>query len=318
MRAVQVGEFGGPEVLKVVDLPEPVPADGQLLVKVNRAGINYADTDQTENSFPSPQKLPFVPGFEVVGRAQDGRRVVALSVDGAYAEYALADERLAFDVPDGVSDAAALALVLQGVTAWHLLRTSSRMRPGESVLVMSAAGGVGSLAVQLAKLWGAGRIIGTASSADKRDLAVELGVDVAIDASPTEGLTERIIEANNGKPVDIVLEMTGGEVFDATLGALAGFGRLVASGSASRTTRPPVLPSKLMANSTSVVGFFLPDCFHRPPMMREPMDELFAMVADGRLVPQLGGDYALTDVVQAHEDLRSRKTVGKLVLDPAR
>ncbi|WP_337960541.1 quinone oxidoreductase family protein [Kutzneria chonburiensis] len=168
MRAVQVSEFGGPEVLKVVELPKPVPAEGQLLVKVDRAGINYADTHQAENSYLSQQKLPFIPGGEIVGHTEDGRRVVALSAGGGYAEYALTHESLAFEVPDGVSDAAALALIVQGTTAWHLLRTSSHMQVGESVVVISAAGGVGTLAVQLAKLWGAGRVIGTASSDGKR------------------------------------------------------------------------------------------------------------------------------------------------------
>jgi NADPH:quinone reductase len=318
VRAVQVSEFGGPEVLTVVDLPKPVPSEGQSLVRVDRAGINYADTHQTENSYLAEQTLPFVPGGEIVGRTEDGRRVVALSAGGGYAEYALAHKHLAFDVPDGVSDAAALALIVQGATAWHLLRTSAHMTMGESVLVISAAGGVGTLAVQLAKLWGAGRVIGTASSAEKRDLAVELGADVAIDAEPTADLTDRIIAANNGNRVDIVLEMTGGAVFDASLRALASFGRLVAYGAASRTSGSPVEPRKLMAHSKSLIGFWLQDCFREPGMMHEAMDELFELVAAGKLVPRLGGDYALSDVAQAHLDIRSRKTVGKLVLDPSK
>jgi len=318
VRAVQVSEFGGPEVLKVVDLPTPVPADGQLLVKVDRAGINYADTHQAENSYLSEQTLPFVPGGEIVGRTEDGRRVVALSSGGAYAEYAVAHPSLAFDVPDGVSDAAALALIVQGATAWHLLRTSTHMQAGESVVVISAAGGVGTLAVQLAKLWGAGRVIGTASSDGKRGLAVDLGADVAIDAEPEDTLAQRLIEANNGKRVDIVLEMTGGGVFDASLSALDSFGRIVAYGAASRTMGSPVVLNKLMAHSKSVVGFWLQDCFRRPGMMRDAMNELFGLVATNKLKPLLGGDYALSDAAQAHIDIRSRKTVGKLVLDPSK
>jgi NADPH2:quinone reductase len=318
VRAVQVSEFGGPEVLKVVELPKPVPAAGQLLVKVDRAGINYADTHQAENSYLSQQSLPFIPGGEIVGHTEDGRRVVALSAGGGYAEYALTHESLAFEVPDGVSDAAALALIVQGTTAWHLLRTSSHMQVGESVVVVSAAGGVGTLAVQLAKLWGAGRVIGTASSDGKRGLAVDLGADVAIDAEPTDTLTERLIEANGGKRVDIVLEMTGGGVFDASLSALDSFGRLVAYGAASRTTGSPVAPNKLMAHSKSVIGFWLQDCFRRPGMMKDAMNELFGLVATAKLKPLLGGDYALSDAAQAHIDIRSRKTVGKLVLDPSK
>ena len=233
MRAIQITEFGGPEVLQLTDLPAPVPVDGQVLIDVSRAGVNYADTHQAENSYLAPATLPLVPGAEVVGRTADGRRVVALLEGGGYAQQAVAWETLTFDVPDAVSDGQALALVLQGTTAWHLLRTSSHLAPGETVVVHAAAGGVGTLAVQLAKAWGAGRVIATASSQAKRDLAIELGADVAVDPEP-DGLKDRLREANGGRGVDVVLEMTGGPVFDASLSALAPFGRLVVYGMASR------------------------------------------------------------------------------------
>ncbi len=189
MRAVQITEFGGPEVLKVSDIEEPVAGDGQVLITVDRAGINYADTHQVENSYLSKTELPLIPGGEVVGHTADGRRVVALVGSGGYAEKAVAHAPYVFDVPEGVSDGQALALVLQGTTAWHLLKTSTHLQPGESVLVHAGAGGVGSLAVQLAKLWGAGRVIATASSEDKRKQVLELGADAAIDgdAGRSEG-----------------------------------------------------------------------------------------------------------------------------------
>ncbi|HEY0615936.1 MAG TPA: zinc-binding dehydrogenase, partial [Kribbella sp.] len=209
MRAVQITEFGGPEVLEVRDVEEPVPGEGQVLITVDRAGVNYADTHQVENSYLSKAELPLIPGGEVVGHTPDGRRVVALVGSGGYAEKAVAHAPYVFDVPEGVSDGDALALVLQGTTAWHLLKTSTHLKPGESVLVHAGAGGVGSLAVQLAKLWGAGRVIATASTEDKRKQVLDLGADAAIDGEP-EGLKDRIIDANNGKPVDIVLEMVGG------------------------------------------------------------------------------------------------------------
>src|SRR5215213_9727640 len=160
MRAIQISEFGGPQVLTMVDLPEPVPREGQVLIDVARAGVNYADTHSADDSYLAPTTLPFVPGGEVVGRTPDGRRVVALLAgSGGYAEQALAHASVVFDLPDAVDDVTALALVLQGTTAWHLLRTSSRLSPGESVVVHAAAGGVGSLAVQLARTFGAGRVI---------------------------------------------------------------------------------------------------------------------------------------------------------------
>ncbi|MDX3071436.1 zinc-binding alcohol dehydrogenase family protein [Streptomyces sp. NPDC088354] len=317
MRAIQITEFGGPEVLRQVELPDPVPGPGQLLVEVTSAGVNYADTHMVENSYLSKATLPLVPGAEVAGRTPDGRRVVALTDNGGYAEKAVVEEYLAHDIPEGVSDGQALALVVQGLTAWHLLRTSARMAEGESVVVHAAAGGTGSLAVQLAKAFGAGRVIATASSKEKRDLALELGADVALDGAP-EGLKERLTEANGGKKVDIVLEMTGGPVFDASLAALAPFGRLVAYGLASRVPPTPVQAAQLMGRSRAVVGFWLMHCLGRPGMYREPMAELLAMTAEGRLRPQAGGVYPLSEVARAHEDLRARRTYGKLTLDAAR
>ncbi|MDX6356757.1 MAG: NADPH:quinone reductase [Streptomyces sp.] len=317
MRAIQITEFGGPEVLREAELPDPVPGPGQLLVDVSTAGVNYADTHTVENSYLSRSSLPMVPGAEVVGRTADGRRVVALTDGGGYAEKALVQEDLAHDVPDDVSDAQALALVVQGVTAWHLLRTSGRLVAGESVVVHAAAGGTGSLAVQLAREYGAGRIIATASTKEKRDLALELGADIAVDADPEE-LKDRLIEANGGRKVDIVLEMVGGPVFDASLAALAPFGRLVTYGMASRTPATPVQPAQLMGRSRSVVGFWLAHCLGRPGMYREPLAELLAMTAEGRLKPQVGEVYPLSEVARAHQDLRARRTVGKLVLDVAR
>ena len=169
--------------------------------------------------------------------------------------------------------------MLQGLTAWHLYRTCGRVAPGESVVVHSAAGGVGSLAVQLGRPLGAGRVIATASTEDKRALALELGADVAVDGA-AEGLTERLVEANLGKPVDVVFEMAGGAVFDASLAALAPFGRLVTYGIASGENNT-VRSGELMRRSRSVVGFWLMHCLGRPAMVDEALADLFARVRAG-------------------------------------
>src|SRR5919199_5568827 len=212
MRAIQVQEFGGPEVLRVVELPVPEPGEGEVLIRVSRAGINYADTHQRRNEYLAKAELPLIPGTEVAGVREDtGERVVALTGTGGYAEYATAPAPLVFPLPDDVDDATALALLVQGLTAWHLYRTSARVQAGESVVVHAAAGGVGSLAVQLGRPLGAGRVIATASSEEKRGLALELGADAAVDADP-EGMKDRLIEANEGRRVDIVFEMAGGRV----------------------------------------------------------------------------------------------------------
>jgi NADPH2:quinone reductase len=314
---VQISEFGGPEVLQLVELPDPVPGDGLEVVDVTAAGVNYADTHATDNSYLQAQQLPQVPGSEVAGRAADGRRVVSLVGSGGYAEKALAPAGLTFDVPDGVDDAAAVALLVQGLTAWHLLRTCARMAPGESVVVHAAAGGVGTLAVQLAKTWGAGRVIGVASSPDKQELAKSLGADVTVDAEAGD-MNAALREANDGRKVDIVLEMVGGTTFDGSLRALAPFGRLIVFGMASRTPPTPVAPASLMVGSKTVMGFWLVDCLGRPGMLAEPMAELLDMTASGALRPIVGGRYPLADARQAHEDMRARRTTGKVVLDPTR
>jgi NADPH2:quinone reductase len=174
---------------------------------------------------------------------------------------------------------------------------------------------VGSLAVQLAQLWGAGRVIATASGDDKRELALDLGADIAVDAT-SGNLTRDLRLANEGGSVDVVLEMSGGQVFDASLAALAPFGRLVTYGMASRQAPKPITSADLMARSRGVIGFWLAHCFSRPGMLAQPLAELFELVASGALRPVVGATYPLSQAHRAHQDLRSRRTVGKLVLDP--
>jgi NADPH2:quinone reductase len=314
MRAIQITEFGGPEVLVERELDDPVAPEGGVVLEVSSAGVNYADTHQAENSYLAPAQLPLVPGGEVVGTTPDGRRVVAL-LQGGYAEKAVAWPAAMWDVPDGVSDGQALALVLQGATAWHLLRTSAQLREGESVVVHAAAGGVGTLAVQLAKRFGAGRVIGVASSEEKRALAARLGADAVVD-SGAEDLTAALREANGGARVDVVLEMVGGSTFAQSLDALAPFGRLVHFGQAAREGAPKVDPGMLMGTSRGVIGFWLVHCLREPRMMQEAMENLLGAVAAGELEPVVGGEYPLADARRAHEDMRARRTTGKLVLRP--
>jgi NADPH:quinone reductase len=316
MRAIQMTEFGGPEVLKLTDLPMPEPGPEETLIKVSRSGVNFADTHTRTNSYVQKATLPLVPGGEVAGIREDtGERVVALVGTGGYAQYATAPKDLVFPIPDELDDGTALAMIVQGLTAWHLYRTSGRVADGESVVVHAAAGGVGSLAVQLGHPLGAGRVIATASSEDKRALALELGADAAIDPAP-EGLSERLIEANGGQPVDVVFEMSGGEVFDASYRALAPFGRIVTYGIA--TSQPnEVSTGSLLRHSRAVVGFYLFHCLSRPGMFAEALAELFARAARGELKVIVGNTYSLEQAAQAQIDLRERRTTGKLLLDPS-
>jgi NADPH2:quinone reductase len=316
MRAVQITEFGGPEVLRETDLPEPAAGDAEVLVKVSRAGLNFADTHSRENTYLARAQLPLVPGTEVAGtRVDTGERVVALTGTGGYAQYAVAPAAQTYPIPDGVDDGAALAIVVQGLTAWHLYATSARLRAGETVAVHAGAGGVGTLAVQLGRHFGAGRVVATASSAAKRALCVELGADAAVD-SAAAGMAERLIEANEGRRLDAVFEMAGGEVFAQSLRALAPFGRLVAYGTASG--QPPQLSTgELMHRSAAVVGFWLVHTLSSPAMSGEVIARLMEMVLAGTLEPVIGATYALGDAEQAHRDLAARTTTGKLLLDPS-
>jgi NADPH2:quinone reductase len=315
MRAVQVSEFGGPEVLEVVELPDPEPGDGEVVVEVARAGLNFADTHQRRDEYLAKAELPFVPGGEISGTTPDGRRVAALLTGGGYAERVAVPEAALVPVPDDVSDDQAAAILLQGLTARTMLRVSARMEEGDSVVVGAAGGGTGTLSVQLAKRFGAGRVIALASSEEKRELAMRLGADAAVD-NRAEDLKELIIEANGGERVDVVLEMAGGATFDACLSALAPFGRLVTFGIASGDSNT-VNTRKLMSTSRSVVGFWLMHLFTRPDELRAGIEELLAALAAGALEGVIGGVYPLADVGRAHEDLQGRGTTGKLLLDPS-
>jgi NADPH2:quinone reductase len=316
MRAIQQQEFGGPEVLELVELPTPEPGEGEILIRVSRAGMNFADTHQRRNDYLAAQQLPLVPGTEVAGVREDtGERVVALCGTGGYAEYATAPAALTLPIPEGVDDGTALALIVQGLTAWHLYRTSGRVARGESVVVVAAAGGVGSLAVQLGKPMGAGRVIALASTQAKRDLTLELGADVAIDTDP-EGLKERLIEANLGRQVDVVFEMAGGAVFDACLAALAPFGRLVVYGIASGEGNE-IHTRKLLGRSRAVVGFWLAHCIGKPAMIDEAIADLYGRAARGELRAVVGATYPLSEARQAQIDLAERRTMGKVLLDPS-
>ena len=316
MRAIQIEEFGGPEMMRLTDVPAPEPAAGEVVVEVARAGINFADTHVTRNDYLANQELPLIPGGEIAGRDADGRRVAALLANGGYAQKVAVNEAVLVPVPDQVSDDEAAALLLQGLTARSLLRISARLQEGESVVVQAAAGGTGSLAVQLAKRMGAGRVIGLASTEDKRELARRLGADATVD-SRADDLEAAILAANDGEPVDVVLEMSGGEAFEASLRALAPFGRLVTYGLASRQP-VEVRNVDLMRTSRSVVGFWLMHLFRRPQEVREGIAELLGAVAAKELEVVIGDVYPLSEAHRAHEDIAARRTHGKLLLDPSR
>jgi NADPH2:quinone reductase len=315
MKAIQIKEFGGPEVLEHVELPDPEPGEGEVLVEVARSGINFADTHATRDDYLAKQALPLIPGGEVSGRTEDGRRVAALLMNGGYAEKVAVHEAALIPIPDEVDDDQAAALLLQGLTAMALVQRCARIEEGETILVEAAAGGTGSLSVQLAKRAGA-KVIGLASSDEKRALVERLGADATIDSRSAD-LKDAILEANGGERVDAVLHMSGGDAFDAQLSALAPLGRMVVFGIASREQRD-VSTAALLRGSKAVIGFWLVHLLARRDLAAPMIGELLGAVAAGDLEVTVGDVYPLSEAARAHEDIIARRTTGKQLLDPSR
>jgi NADPH2:quinone reductase len=315
VKAIQIQQFGGPDVLELVEVDDPAPAEGEVLVEVARAGVNFADTHATRNDYLAEQSLPLVPGAEISGRTPDGRRVAALLGSGGYAERAVVPESLLIPVPDEVDDDQAAALLLQGLTAMALVKRCARIEPGETIVVEAAAGGTGTLAVQIAKRAGA-KVIGLASSEEKRGLCERLGADVTVD-SRADSLAAAIREANGGERVDAVLHMSGGDAFDAEMDVLAPLGRMVVFGIASREQRE-VSTAALLRGSKAVIGFWLLHLLARRELAAPMIGELLGAVAAGDLEVTVGGVYPLAEAARAHEDLISRRSSGKLLLDPSK
>lgn len=325
MKVIQLTEFGGPEVLKYTESDKPSPDKHEVLIKVSAAGVNYADTMRRQNKYLVETPLPFVPGSEVVGEVVEtgsevpkdvsvGSRVVALIGEGAYAEYAVANVRSLIPIPETLSDHEAVALPLQGLSAYHIIKTMGRLEHGETILIHAAAGGVGTLAVQLAKHFGAGSIIATASTEEKRNLALEMGADHAVDYTKDEWVQE-VLDLTDGKGADVALEMVGGKIFDQTLECLAPFGRLVFYGAASGEI-PQLSPFDLMKENQAVIGFFLTQMMAKPELIQESLQEIISLAAANKLQLTVGGVYKLENAAQLHEDMENRRTSGKLVLEP--
>jgi NADPH:quinone reductase len=314
MKAIQLKEFSGPEAMEYVDLPDPEASEGAVVVDVTRCGVNFADTHVTRNDYLAKQELPLIPGGEVAGRTPDGRRVAAILMNGGYAQKVAVPEAMLVPVPDDVTDDQAAAVLLQGLTAHALIHRCARLEPGETVVVEAAAGGTGSLAVQLAKRHGA-RVIGLASSPEKRELVERLGADATAD-SRADDMQAAILEANGGKQVDAVFEMSGGKAFEGAMRTLAPFGRMVTFGIASGEQNE-VPTGMLMRKSRSVIGFWLVHLFADPAAVGQGVADLLRAVGSGELEVVIGGVSPLSQARQVHDDLAGRRTQGKILLDPA-
>ncbi|HEX7887020.1 MAG TPA: NADPH:quinone oxidoreductase family protein [Phenylobacterium sp.] len=325
MKAARFHKTGGPEVLIYEDVPDPTPKDGEVLIKVEAAGMNFADTMRRRGAdYPEPSPPPFILGIEVAGTvAAVGKAVTSIEVGtpvfatpgaGGYAQYICVPASRVIPLPPGVSAVQAAALVAHGLTAALSLRNAARLAPGESVLVDAAAGGVGSFAVQLAKLYGAGKVIAAASTPEKRAAAERLGADASVDYT-APGWAEKVRELTDGNGVDIVLEMAGGETVGQALEAMALFGRMVIIGQASGQTSL-IDPWGLSYWNHTVTGFYINKYLAVPNLIQSTLREIIGFVMSGKLSVQVGTVLPLSQAAEAHRLMESRKTIGKVVLQP--
>lgn len=317
MRAAVLHRVGGPAVLQVETLPEPVLGAGQSLVDVTYAGINFDDLERRSGVTPPPP-LPAVLGVDLVGRRRtDGARVaVLMRGGGGYAQVAAATDAYTVAIPDDITDEQAAGLYEQGATAYGALFLAGRLSPGESVAVSAAAGGVGHLAVQLAVAHGARPVIGIASTQEKRALAAELGADHVL--APDADLPERLRAATGGRGVDLVVDATGGDQTRALLNGLAPFGRLVSYGwRAEGPGRGTVSVSTagLVDRSIGCAGFWMRHVVDDRALLCRLADELFRHAAAGRLVAHIDRVVPLTGVGAAHAAIAARATAGKVLID---
>ncbi|HXH20531.1 MAG TPA: NADPH:quinone oxidoreductase family protein [Dehalococcoidia bacterium] len=324
MKAIRFHEIGGPEVLRYEDAGEPAPGNGEVLIRVRAAGVNFADTMTTEGRYYLRPRFPQIPGLEVAGEVEalgpgasgllPGERVMAvLPEGGGYAEKCVARVEYVTPIPAGLDYTEAAALPVQAVTADQVLHVAGRVRPGEWVLVHSAAGGTGSFLVQLAKLAGA-RVIATAGSKRRLELAADLGADALVDYSDPSW-PDQVKEITGGRGADVIVESVGGDVFEASLRCLAPFGRLVEIGQ-SAGPPPPLNPLRLMRLNQAVVGYYLMTAMEVPELMAATRDRLARALASGRLRIVIGEVAPLADAAAVHRRMLARETQGKVVLIP--
>ncbi|WP_193106289.1 NADPH:quinone oxidoreductase family protein [Brachybacterium sp. FME24] len=330
MKAMQFSEVGEPEVLRPVEVPDPVPGAGQVLVRVESASVNFSDTARRRGGwFPEPTPLPFIPGGEVAGTVvalgegvttpAAGTQVFGLTSAG-YAELALLDAASTVPVPSSLGSDAAAGLLLVGVTASIMLQGAARIESGETVFVPAASGGLANYAIQIAKLAGA-TVIGGASTPAKRDVALGYGADHVVDYT-AEGWIDEVLALTGGHGVDVALEMTGPAHVTETLRILGPFGRLVVYGAAAgRDTHldGTALESLVYdpAPGQALIGFNVGAWFqHRLPQTIALMEELIGRAVSGQITPPLLTTYPLAEAAEAHRLLESGQSRGKLILNP--
>ena len=321
MKALRIHEFGGLDVLRWEEVPAPRPRPHQVLIKVDSSGVNYADIMRRQGNYPGPD-LPATLGLEAAGVIEElgeevtdltvGQRVMGMGPQGN-AEYVTVNANLVFPYPETTDPVQAGGMPLVFLTAYHLLKTRGQMEAGDTVLIQAGASGVGTVATQLAKAWGA-RVVTTASAQDKLDLSRSLGADVTINYT-SQDFEEEVKKLTNGKGVELVLECVGGPVLEKSLRCVASYGRLISYGNASGT--PASLPSSdfTSANRT-IIGFSM----GRSPAgvldHKNAMAELFPMMSRGQVRLIVDQVIPMSEAARAHQHLANRGSRGKVILVP--
>ncbi len=327
MKVIRYHEKGGPEVLKVEELPIPEPGEGEVLVRILATGVSYADILRRSGGYyPVPVVLPHIPGAQMTGEVEKlgagadpsllGKKVFGSVTSGAYAEYGIAKADAVRPIPGGIDPVDALSILSESETASMALKLGAKIQPGESVFVPAATGGVGYLVVQLARLYGAGNVIGGASSASKREVVASLG------ATPVDYVKENwpqdVITLNGGKGVDLAFEVSGGQAVYDTLETLRPGGRMVNYGNVSDTDAP-VNPRALLRRNLTLVGFFRGAAIRDGLWVEERKQlasEIDEFMVAGKLKALVGRTFKLEEAEDAHRALENRETAGKVVLLP--
>jgi NADPH2:quinone reductase len=331
VKAVQYERFGGPEVLKYVDIPDPLPGPGEVLLQSVGIGVNFPDIRERMGVYNRPETkvggvtLPNVSGLAVTGRVVNvgygvdralvGQSVAAMLKVGGYAELVVAKASLTVPLSGDVDLFEMAGIAAQGVCAYLMLQASTELRRGESILIHGAAGGVGGTAVQIAKSLGAAMVIGTASTQQRHEFVRSLGADVAI-GYDDPGWPEQVLRITDGRGVDVLIESIGGDVFEQNFRALADFGRYVLLGS-TRGPGDPIAPRCLMTRSHALIGFYLPVFYSRPELIARGLEFLAGGLAAGKFIPMVERVLPLHEAADAQRMLEDRSVHGVLVLDPA-
>ena len=327
MKAIVVKERGGAEVLKLQEIAIPQPGSAEVLVKVVAAGVNFADIMQHQGTYPLQLPTPYTPGMEITGivaavgndvsNVSVGNRVAAISfAAGGYAEYIVLPTKQLILLPEDIDFHSVLALLIQGLTAYFLLDYSARFQSGESVLVYAAAGGVGNMVVQIAKIMGARQIFGTVGSEAKRTQIRKIGVDYPIDYTD-KGWPEAVLKETQNRGIDVILDPVGASAIASNLRCLGTEGRLVTYGwlSGDYPSITTEQSKTLLFKNQSIIGFAIGVVIEKyPERIRQALHQLFTWLREGKLKPTFDQTFSLNEASAAHTAILNRETSGKVIL----